>query len=67
MKCPNCGTTKMMHGTRDVPYTYKGESTILPKVIGDFCRACDESIVDAAESRRTLRLMLEFSKQVKAA
>ena len=66
MKCPSCGATKMVHGTRDVPYTYKGESTILPKVTGDFCRVCDESILDAAESRRMMRLMLEFSKQVNA-
>ena len=66
MKCPSCGAAKMMHGMRDVPYTYKGESTILPKVTGDFCRTCDESILDAAQSRRTMRLMLEFSKQVNA-
>ena len=66
MKCPGCGTTKMVHATRDVSYTYKGESTILPKVTGDFCRACDESILDATESRRTMRLMLEFSKKINA-
>ena len=66
MKCPSCGAAKMVHDTRDVPYTYKGETTNLPQVTGDFCRACDESILDAAESRRTMRLMLEFSKQINA-
>ncbi len=55
-----------MHDTRDVPYTYKGESTILPRVTGDFCPACDESILNASESRRTMELMLDFSKQVNA-
>ena len=66
MKCPRCGAEKIAHGTRDMRYTYKGEATILAKVTGDFCRACDESILDAAQSRRTMRLMLDFSKQVNA-
>jgi HTH-type transcriptional regulator/antitoxin MqsA len=57
MKCPNCGAAKLVHDTRDLPYTYKGESTILPQVTGDFCPACDESILDASESRRTIELM----------
>lgn len=66
MKCPSCGTAKLVHDTRDVPYTYKGESTILPQVTGDFCPACDESILNASESRRTMELMSAFSKQVNA-
>lgn len=67
MKCPICGAAKLVRDTRDVPYTYKGESTVLPQVTGDFCPACDESILDAAESRRTMSLMLVFNKQVNAA
>jgi HTH-type transcriptional regulator/antitoxin MqsA len=66
MKCPNCGAAKLVHDTRDLPYTYKGESTVLPRVTGDFCPACGESIPDAAESRRVSALMREFSKQVNA-
>jgi HTH-type transcriptional regulator / antitoxin MqsA len=66
MKCPNCGAKKLVRDTRDVPYTYKGESTVLPQVTGDFCAACDESVLDAAESRRTMSLMLAFNKQVNA-
>ena len=66
MKCPGCETSKLVHDTRDVPYTYKGESTILPRVTGDFCPACDESILDASESRRTMELMSAFSKVVNA-
>ena len=66
MKCPSCGTAKMVHDTRDLPYTYKGESTVLPQVTGDFCTACDESILNATESRRTMNLMLAFNKQVNA-
>lgn len=66
MKCPSCAAAKLVHDTRDMPYTYKGESTIIPAVTGDFCPACDESILDAEESRRTMNLMLEFNKQVNA-
>ena len=56
----------MVHDTRDVPYVYKGESTVLPQVTGDFCRACGESVLGAAESRRVSGLMREFNRQVNA-
>lgn len=55
-----------MQDTRDIPYTYKGESTTIPGVTGDFCPACGESILDAAESARTSSMMLDFNKQVNA-
>ncbi len=66
MKCPVCGVAELVHDTRDVPYTYKGETNILPAVTGDFCPACAESILDAAESDRVMREMRTFSKQVNA-
>lgn len=52
---------------RDLPYTYKGEFTIIPMVKGDFCPACSESILNASESARVSAAMLEFNKQVNAA
>lgn len=66
MKCPNCGAAKLVHDTRDMPYTYKGESTLIPAVTGDYCPACGEVLLDAAESRRTSAAMLELNKQVNA-
>jgi HTH-type transcriptional regulator/antitoxin MqsA len=66
MKCPSCGKAKLVRDTRDVPYTYKGETTTLPQVTGDFCPACDEYILNAPESRRTMALMQAFNKQVNA-
>ena len=66
MKCPSCGAAKLVHDTRDVPYIYKGESTVLPQVTGDFCPACGEGVFDAAQSRRIGALMREFGKQVNA-
>jgi len=66
MKCPSCAAAELMHDTRDMPYTYKGESTLIPAVNGDFCPSCDESILNAIESRRTMNFMLDFNKQVNA-
>jgi HTH-type transcriptional regulator/antitoxin MqsA len=67
MKCPVCGEAELIRDTRDLSYTYKGETTTLAAVTADFCPACDESITDAAESDRVMREMQAFSKQVNAA
>ncbi len=67
MKCPICGEGKLVKDTRDVPYFYKGEETILPQVTGQFCRACGESVLAADESERISGLMLDFNKQVNGA
>lgn len=67
MKCPVCGAAKLIQDTRDLPYTYKGETTIITAVTGDFCPACAESILDAAESNRVMHEMRVFSRQVNAA
>ena len=67
MKCPVCGAAELIHDTRDLPYTYKGETTLIAGVTGDFCPACAESILDAAQSDRVMREMRAFSKQVNAA
>ena len=68
MKCPLCAAAaELVHDTRDLSYTYKGETTLIPAVNGDFCPACGEVILDAAESSRTSAAMLDFNKQVNAA
>ena len=67
MKCPVCGAAELIHDTRDLSYTYKGETTVIAAVTGDFCPACAESILDAAESNRVMQEVRVFSKQVNAA
>jgi HTH-type transcriptional regulator/antitoxin MqsA len=67
MKCPVCGAAELIHDTRDMPYTYKGASTVIEGVTGDFCPACDEAVLDVAESTRTSELMLQFNKEINAA
>ncbi|MBB6155159.1 HTH-type transcriptional regulator/antitoxin MqsA [Pseudomonas sp. JAI115] len=66
MKCPVCGAAELVRDTRDLPYTYKGEVTVITKVTGDFCPSCSESILDAVESDRVVKEMRVFSKRVNA-
>jgi HTH-type transcriptional regulator/antitoxin MqsA len=66
MKCPVCGAAELIHDTRDVPYTYKGETTVIEAVTGKFCPACGESITNMAESDRVMREMNAFVKLVNA-
>ncbi len=66
MKCPACGAAKLVRDTRDLTHTYKGETTTLPDVTGQFCPACGEAVLDADESARVSAAMLSFNKQVNA-
>jgi len=66
MKCQICANAELVHDIRDIPYTYKGETTVIPAVTGDFCPACGEVVLTMAESMRVSALMLEFNKQVNA-
>lgn len=66
MKCPNCAKANLVRETRDLPYAYKGEATVIAAVAGDYCSACGESVLDATESARVSRLMLDFNKAVNA-
>lgn len=66
MKCPICAEAELVHGTRDLPYIYKGELTTLADVTGDFCPACGEAVLDIDEAGRSSALMREFGRQVNA-
>ena len=66
MKCPFCEAAKLVRDTRDLPYVYKGESTVIPAVTGDFCPACGEGVLDMAGSARTSAVMPGFNRQVNA-
>ena len=67
MKCPSCGEGKLVRDTRDIPYTYKGDTTTIPAVRGEFCPACGEYVLAAAEASRVSAAMLEFNRQANAA
>jgi HTH-type transcriptional regulator/antitoxin MqsA len=67
MQCLACGAAKLLADSRDISYSYKGESTIIPDLKGDFCPACGEAFFDNVESQRISAAMLTFNKQVDAA
>jgi len=67
MKCPVCGATELVRDTRDMPYTYKGESTVIPALTGDYCPACAEVVLEMEEAERFGQQIREFNKQVNAA
>lgn len=64
LKCPSCKAGRLVRETPDIPYTYKGETTIIRGVRGDFCPVCGESVLAAADSKRVSTAMLELNKQV---
>lgn len=67
MKCPSCGAAKLIHDTRDLPFVYKGESTSIPAVTGDFCPACSEAVLDRENCDRYSELTGMFRRQVNSA
>ena len=67
MRCPVCADAELMSDTRDLPYAYKGEATVIPAVRGEFCPECGEAVLDASESRRVSAAMLEFHKEANGA
>ena len=67
MKCPVCGAAELIHDTRDMPYTYKGESTVIPAVTGDFCPACGEVVLNRERGDRYSEMIGQFQRQVNAA
>ncbi len=67
MKCPCCGAAELIHDTRDIPYTYKSESTTIPEITGDFCPACGEVVLNRTQGDRYSELIGQFQRQNKAA
>src|SRR6218665_1612855 len=67
MKCPCCGAAALIHDTRDMRYTYKGESTTVPTVTGDFCPACGEVVLDREHGDRYSEWVGSFQRQLNPA
>lgn len=66
MICPVCGGAELTAAIRDQQFTYKGQTTIITDVSGDYCIACNESILNTDESSRTMELMLAFKRKIDA-
>lgn len=52
MKFPICGAAELIRDTRDVPYTYEGETTTIADVTADFCPSCGEVVLDREQGNR---------------
>jgi HTH-type transcriptional regulator/antitoxin MqsA len=66
MKCPCCGAAELMHDTRDMFYTYKGQTTVIPAVTGDFCPACGEAVLSREQGDRYSEQIGLFQREVNA-
>ncbi len=66
MKCPQCGGAALVRDRRDLPYAYKGETTIIAAVSGQYCPRCDECLPDPDEEERISAEALAFNKTVNA-
>jgi HTH-type transcriptional regulator / antitoxin MqsA len=66
MKCPCCGAAKLVRETRDIQYVYKNEKTTIPSVVGEFCPACGEVILNRDHGDRYSELIGQFQKKVNA-
>lgn len=64
MKCPSCGAAELVPVVRNMPYAYKGHTTMIEEVTGDACPACEEVVLELGESIRTSAAMLDFNRQV---
>ena len=66
MKCPCCGAAELVRETRNLPYIYKGQSTLIEAVTGDFCPACGEVLLDREHGDRYSAQIGKFQRTVNA-
>ncbi|MFF7109456.1 type II toxin-antitoxin system MqsA family antitoxin [Pseudomonas sichuanensis] len=67
MRCPICGGAELAPDIQDMPYRYKGESTLIQGVSGDYCSACGEAVLSHDEAMRVSEQMTAFERRVNAA
>ncbi|EOA04236.1 XRE family transcription regulator protein [Herbaspirillum frisingense GSF30] len=67
MKCPSCGGAELVRDTRNLTYVYKGESTVIEAVTGNFCPACGEILLNREQGDRYSALIGQFQRHINAA
>lgn len=67
MKCPSCGGAELVRDTRNLTYIYKGESTVIEAVTGNFCPACGEVLLNREQGDRYSALIGQFQRRINAA
>jgi HTH-type transcriptional regulator/antitoxin MqsA len=66
MECPNCEKIELIEKTMDIPYTYKGNSTVIKQVTGKHCPRCDEFILSSTEAKQVSDAMIAYNKSINA-
>ncbi|MDF1693083.1 MAG: type II toxin-antitoxin system MqsA family antitoxin [Zhongshania sp.] len=61
--CPFCGEQAMARLVRPVTYTYKGKTVVLDQP-GDYCQACNESILHPKDLKATRSELASFKAHV---
>ncbi|MBB1487149.1 type II toxin-antitoxin system MqsA family antitoxin [Oceanospirillum sediminis] len=64
MKCPSCLSADLISATRDLPYRYRNEETLITNITGDFCPICGEVVLSQAESERISHIMLKTNQRI---
>ena len=52
MKCPCCGAAELVADCRPITATIRGQQITVPNVLGDFCPACGEGVLDRLNGDR---------------
>jgi HTH-type transcriptional regulator/antitoxin MqsA len=66
MKCPVCGNPDLVREKRDMPFTYREQTTVITEVEGDWCNACGEALIGPEQSERVMAAIKRFRQQVEA-
>lgn len=66
MRCPVCGGAELKHETRDVVREYKGQTTTIYGLTGDYCDACGEILLESEQGDNYARHLRSFKKVVNA-
>ena len=61
--CPECGEGRLRHGTKQISFTYRGETLIYGQV-GAWCSHCDEGVMTGTESASTAAEVQAFMDKV---
>ncbi|MBR7973946.1 type II toxin-antitoxin system MqsA family antitoxin [Burkholderia vietnamiensis] len=64
MICPACGAPELKRDTRDVPFSYKGKTTVIHGLTGDFCEKCGDSLLLKTDGDRFAAEALQFRSRV---
>lgn len=66
MKCPVCSSADLVREKRDMPFTYREQTTLITEVEADWCHACGETLTGPEQSERVMAAMKRFRQQVDA-